>query len=368
MLDDGKAATVQQLRARDLRGLLEFARELDRAPDLEGLRSAAAQGLLTLIRAEVASYDEVDVRDRRSADVMEPVGAVSPALYRTWNRLAHRHPLVVHYLRSGDRCAKRMSDVITWRELRASEFYADFYRPLGLDKKLAVTLPASRWSVVGVSLMRSGRDFGERERGLLDTARETLLSSHRTALAREQLRGSFRALEYAADTASAGVILLTADDRIRFATPRARALLRERFEHGRRANRLPEEVMSWLRGERRRRTELLPGEPPGDLVNRKGTPLVIRLVDLPTERASALILSRSQPTPTADDLVGLGLTPREAAVIALVSRGLTNTQIANELFLSPQTVRKHLEHVYAKLDVTNRTAAAHVVHESLRAK
>jgi DNA-binding CsgD family transcriptional regulator len=51
------------------------------------------------------------------------------------------------------------------------------------------------------------------------------------------------------------------------------------------------------------------------------------------------------------------LTPREREVLACVARGLTNAQVARELWLAPSTVRKHLENVYAKLGVNTRTAA-----------
>lgn len=53
-----------------------------------------------------------------------------------------------------------------------------------------------------------------------------------------------------------------------------------------------------------------------------------------------------------------GLTPREAEVLGWVARGKTNTEIAAVLFISPQTVRKHLENIFEKLDVRTRTAAA----------
>lgn len=54
----------------------------------------------------------------------------------------------------------------------------------------------------------------------------------------------------------------------------------------------------------------------------------------------------------------LGLTPREAEVLGWVARGKTNSEIAAVLFVSPLTVRKHLEHIFEKLDVRTRTAAA----------
>jgi DNA-binding CsgD family transcriptional regulator len=52
------------------------------------------------------------------------------------------------------------------------------------------------------------------------------------------------------------------------------------------------------------------------------------------------------------------LTAREHEILEHVAVGLTNAQIAERLWISPATVRKHLENVYAKLGVTNRTAAA----------
>lgn len=52
------------------------------------------------------------------------------------------------------------------------------------------------------------------------------------------------------------------------------------------------------------------------------------------------------------------LTEREAEVLELVANGLTNRQIAHHLNVAPPTVRAHLEHIYAKLGVHTRTAAA----------
>lgn len=51
------------------------------------------------------------------------------------------------------------------------------------------------------------------------------------------------------------------------------------------------------------------------------------------------------------------LTAREAEVLELVAAGLTNATIAERLWISPGTVKKHLDNVYAKLGVANRAAA-----------
>ena len=54
----------------------------------------------------------------------------------------------------------------------------------------------------------------------------------------------------------------------------------------------------------------------------------------------------------------LGLTTREGEVLSWLSKGKTNRDIAQILGLSPRTVDKHLEQIYSKLGVENRTAAA----------
>jgi HD-GYP domain-containing protein (c-di-GMP phosphodiesterase class II) len=53
-----------------------------------------------------------------------------------------------------------------------------------------------------------------------------------------------------------------------------------------------------------------------------------------------------------------GLTAREVEVLGLVARGLSNKEIAQRLFISPKTVRNHVEHIYVKIGVSSRAAAA----------
>lgn len=58
------------------------------------------------------------------------------------------------------------------------------------------------------------------------------------------------------------------------------------------------------------------------------------------------------------------LTEREAAVLALVAEGVTNAEIARRLRVSENTVKFHLQNLYTKLGVSNRTeAAAHYLRD-----
>ena len=64
------------------------------------------------------------------------------------------------------------------------------------------------------------------------------------------------------------------------------------------------------------------------------------------------------PTPAGQ----LGLTPREAEVLALVAAGRSNRQIAQALFISPKTASVHVSNILAKLGVATRVEAAAVAH------
>jgi DNA-binding CsgD family transcriptional regulator len=81
-----------------------------------------------------------------------------------------------------------------------------------------------------------------------------------------------------------------------------------------------------------------------------------------------LLRLAKDPTPNlpAEYFSELGLTTREGEVLSWLSKGKTNRDIAQILGLSPRTVDKHLEQIYAKLGVENRTAAAAIAANAAR--
>jgi DNA-binding NarL/FixJ family response regulator len=76
-------------------------------------------------------------------------------------------------------------------------------------------------------------------------------------------------------------------------------------------------------------------------------------------QAALLAATVSGPPPAArHEALPDGLTRREAEILTLVARGLTNTEIADSLFLSHNTVKSHINRIFAKTGSRDRVAAA----------
>ena len=71
-----------------------------------------------------------------------------------------------------------------------------------------------------------------------------------------------------------------------------------------------------------------------------------------------LLAKRDLPSGDMTRLQNASLTRRESEVLSWLAKGKTNRDIAEILGMSPRTVNKHLEHIFDKLGVETRTAAA----------
>jgi DNA-binding NarL/FixJ family response regulator len=74
-------------------------------------------------------------------------------------------------------------------------------------------------------------------------------------------------------------------------------------------------------------------------------------------------LSRTKEPEHTDDLALGGLTPREQDVLAELSQGKSNKEIAGQLFISENTVKYHVHSIFDKLNLRNRKEAARYAKE-----
>lgn len=57
------------------------------------------------------------------------------------------------------------------------------------------------------------------------------------------------------------------------------------------------------------------------------------------------------------------LSPRELQILEMMAEGKSHKEVAEILFISPETVRKHLSNIYLKLNVNNKIAAIHKIRQ-----
>ena len=97
------------------------------------------------------------------------------------------------------------------------------------------------------------------------------------------------------------------------------------------------------------------------LIEDLSEPLLVKTMDKELAEEFLLVIE-SANKPREEDLLRekFELTPRESEVLTWISRGKTNQEIAMILDFSPRTVNKHLEQIFRKLGVENRTTAAAV--------
>jgi len=149
------------------------------------------------------------------------------------------------------------------------------------------------------------------------------------------------------------------DGRLLWQTPLARKLLGDYF--GEEHELAPPRLLAWVGEARQAAAENR--EPPLVLA-RDGRRLLASLHDPagPGHEGEWLLVLREENHAAAIDAItaAFRLTAREAEVLYWVTKGKTNKDIGDILGTSPRTVNKHLEHVFEKLGVETRTAAANL--------
>lgn len=175
-----------------------------------------------------------------------------------------------------------------------------------------------------------------------------------------QLRAARRAL----DAADQFLVSADASGAVRWFTPQAYRLLEAHLrDGGDGVLMLPPDLVDWL-------NDRAASDSGTDQRGIDETDESLRITfvraSAPLERLFKLA-RRSNQADTAMLRERFALTPREIEVATWLAKGKSNRDIAEILALSPRTIDKHLEVIFAKLNVENRTSAAALVIDALRA-
>jgi len=183
---------------------------------------------------------------------------------------------------------------------------------------------------------------------------EEMLARIRVHLANARLTQSARA---ALDVSGRYLLAVNSEGKIMWATPQAQKLLSDALSSGSDDDVvLPDPIPLWLdqarKGKAGSKATIMTALPGNDQ---------LRLQFMGRLGANEFLLRLAKDSGTetpAEFSSELGLTTREGEVLSWLAKGKTNRDIAQILGLSPRTIDKHLEQIYAKLGVENRTAAA----------
>jgi DNA-binding CsgD family transcriptional regulator len=353
---------MESLSATDLHTVLDVARELGAMSDVDGLHAGVLPQLRRLVPYDTASFNEIAPSAGEAiVTVVEPTNALYDGAEEIFGAYAHQNPLVAAAQRPGAATVNKFSDFISRRQLHRLDIYDLIYSQIEVEHQIAFTLPAPSAHVIGFALNRKRDDFSERDRDMLQAIRPFVIQAYTEAVARARTRATIAALESATGATEQAVVVVGRAGQVEFATDVATRWLGAVTGRELRL-RLPEPLRAWSAAQRQRQRD---GLCVGERLVMQAPEAAVTAQFIPggLDRLDAILL-RQLASLNADAIRSLGLTDREAQVLRLLEHGLSNGQIAVELGLSERTIAKHLEHVYDKLDVGNRTAAVALAREA----
>jgi DNA-binding CsgD family transcriptional regulator len=352
----------KHLAGSDLERVIDYLGELNADLMLTSFAHRVVSGLPALIDADMVTYQEVNGERRLRRFECYPPAIVSTPEAAPLVQALMDHPLFADDSWPTISGVYRLSDLLRTEQFRAPPVYKEVLAHLGIEYQLMASLAMSPACLIVIALHRRSCDFSERDRLVLEALRPHIIQAYRSAQLIERTGHDLNTLRQVMVGRDRAVIVLDARGKIKWWTKRAREWVRVYcnaiFVES--SDQLPECFDRWYQQQLslESATDSMPA--PGDplIVERPGSRLIVYFIPdhLHDEHILLLELNRTESSPAC--LAGLGLSPRECEALFWVAKGKTNCQVGTILHLSTRTVEKHLEHIYIKLGVETRTAAA----------
>lgn len=288
-----------------------------------------------------------------------PAESVSNDLLQVMADLVHEQPFYDDLVGRRTRAAARISDYLTISKYKKTALYNEFFRKIDTDRQMVAGLPVNPDLMISVSLCRLQKDFTDRDCGIFDLLTPHLVSAFRNAQFINRLKFEGEQMEVALEATKFGIVTVDKDFCTHIESPTAVALFRKYFRS--KSDSLPDGLNRYIRYHL---PKFLGNEfylPPIPLeISYQNAKLIIRLSFHSLTKTTVLLLEEI-PAPLISDFVGMRLTRREASVLSWISHGKTDGEIGLLLAISVRTVQKHVEHIFDKLGVETRTAAANFI-------
>ena len=322
----------------------------------------ALEQLADLVVSDLTTLSVCDLKRGTRRVFGREAEALSDDDRHSFDRHFREHPLVRFHGTHPGGPTQRITDCLDPAAFRNSALYAEYYRRIGIKHVMALPLWIDGRNLISIVFNRSLSDFTNAERAMLDAIRPPLAALYRSMIVREEAGLGLTRVSELAPSGGWQMLRVAMDGRILDAATPALQLLHRFFPQeavGCGAH-LPATLGDWLSRSRNwglDRPALHQGRQ--FTATRFATKLTVHFVlDPRDEAASWLLLKAELQEIIAAELKAFPLTEREREVLAFVAGGKTNADIATLLAISARTVQKHLEHVFEKLGVETRTAAA----------
>jgi DNA-binding CsgD family transcriptional regulator len=355
---------MSRLTDRDVARLVDCLRDVYAITDIGTFGDRLIASVRNVLPCSGVLFGNCDLRSMRSQFVTDHPDCEKLPLSEIVATLPHnhQHPYWSHYLRTLDPRATKLSDFMSRREMHSKGFYMELYKPIKAEAEIGCMLVIAPQShLTYIAAIRDRTDFSERDRAALNLLQPHLAQAYQNAGALTDLRDELDLAKRLIEYLDHGLIVRSRKGAARLLTAQARTWLAEYFPSHRRTDRLPAPLEDWIKhqgalfGSRDRVPE--PLRPL--VVKREGKKLVVRLI--PETDQAILVLEEERTNIDPRSLERIGLTRREAEVSVWMAAGRTNAEIGQILGIHPVTVKKHLEHIFEKLGVENRTAAAGLI-------
>lgn len=210
---------------------------------------------------------------------------------------------------------------------------------------------------LSIGFHRSTRSFTERDLAILTILLPHLKVAYKNSQQATKFQHQLQQQSQAFDRLNA--IVLTLSGEVRLISTAAGNLLARYFDgEWLNYNQLPESLDSWVKQQlSRSQFDLIAPDRSFQIAKLDRQLRIDLLCDFAAEQHLLICTEKSSEFSPVQHLQSIGLSKREAEVLALVAAGKTNLQIAQQLTISIKTVKKHLEHIFSKLNADSRIDA-----------